>query len=47
MSNRFSIALIPHTITMTILGNKKNNDQVNVEVDILGKYAKKALINRY
>ncbi|MAF24595.1 riboflavin synthase [bacterium] len=34
----FSIVLIPHTIKTTTLGQIKLDDQVNIEVDIIGKY---------
>lgn len=34
----FSVALIPHTLEVTSWNNKKINDTINVEVDILGKY---------
>lgn len=35
----FTVYLIPHTIKNTNLGNKKIGDELNVEFDILGKYA--------
>ena len=34
----FSVALIPHTLEQTTLGNLKVGDTVNLEADILGKY---------
>jgi riboflavin synthase len=34
----FSVALIPHTLEVTSWSDKKINDTINVEVDILGKY---------
>ena len=34
----FDVALIPHTIELTTFGNLSVGDNVNVEVDILGKY---------
>ncbi len=37
-ANGFSIALIPHTLSITTLGAKKVGDKVNLETDILGKY---------
>ena len=40
----FSIALIPHTQTVTTLGFRQPGDQVNLEVDILAKYVEKLLI---
>ncbi len=39
--NRFSIALIPHTLAVTTLGRRSVGDAVNIETDILGKYVKK------
>ena len=36
--NSFSVALIPHTISVTSWKEKKICDFINVEVDILGKY---------
>lgn len=41
--DRFSIALIPHTLEVTTLGIRQPGDQVNVETDILGKYVQKLL----
>ncbi|HHT9146916.1 MAG TPA: riboflavin synthase [Candidatus Wunengus sp. YC61] len=39
----FSVALIPYTLTSTTLGLKKIGDQVNIEIDMLGKWVKKIL----
>lgn len=36
---KFSVALIPHTLEVTTLGQLKTGDKVNLEADILGKYA--------
>ena len=36
---RISISLIPHTLKTTTLGLKSKGDRVNIETDILGKYA--------
>src|SRR5215216_2837226 len=36
--DRFSIALIPHTLSVTTLGRRKTNDRVNIETDVLAKY---------
>ena len=41
--NRFSVALIPHTLTVTTLGVRKVGDSVNIETDILGKYVQKLM----
>ncbi|MFH0888083.1 MAG: riboflavin synthase [Planctomycetota bacterium] len=40
-SNHFSVALIPFTLTHTILGKKKVGDVVNIELDIIGKWVMK------
>ena len=37
-NNKFSAAIIPHTLKNTTLGFKKINDTVNLEPDILAKY---------
>ncbi len=39
----FSVALIPHTIRITTLGIKHEGDYVNIEVDMLARYAHKLL----
>jgi len=39
----FDVALIPHTLAVTILGERKPGDPVNLEADVLGKYVKKYL----
>ena len=39
----FSAALIPYTLASTTLGFKKIGDQVNIEIDMLGKWVKKIL----
>jgi riboflavin synthase len=39
----FSVALIPYTLTSTTLGHKKTGDQVNIEIDMMGKWVKKIL----
>ncbi len=41
--NRFSVSIIPHTLVVTTLGELKTGDQVNIEVDIIGKYVEKLL----
>jgi riboflavin synthase len=38
---RFSVMIIPHTATLTGLTDKKINDRVNVEFDLIGKYVEK------
>lgn len=39
----FSIALIPHTLEVTTLGQRQVGDVVNIETDILGKYVQKLI----
>lgn len=41
--DRFSVALIPHTLDVTTLGRRRVGDAVNIETDILGKYVHKLL----
>ena len=36
---RFSVAVIPHTLETTTLGDLKPGERLNVEFDILAKYA--------
>lgn len=36
--NICTIALIPHTLSMSTLGSLKAGDRVNIETDILGRY---------
>jgi riboflavin synthase len=43
---QFSISIIPHTITETILQFKKNGDIVNIECDMLAKYMERLLEKR-
>ncbi len=33
-----TVALIPHTLSITTLGTLKSGDRVNIETDILGRY---------
>ena len=39
----FSISAIPHTVAITVLGERKEGDPVNLETDIIGKYVEKLL----
>tara|TARA_Y100000741_G_scaffold289358_1_gene229365 strand:- start:1023 stop:1631 length:609 start_codon:yes stop_codon:yes gene_type:complete len=41
--NYFSVALIPHTLSVTSWSNKNIDDSVNIEVDIMAKYIKSFL----
>lgn len=40
---RFSVALIPHTLKVTTLGQLAPGDPVNLETDLLAKYVEKQL----
>ncbi len=44
--DRFSVALIPHTLEVTTLGIRNVGDPVNIETDILGKYVERLLEGR-
>jgi len=39
----FDVALIPHTLEATNLGERRPGDRVNLEADVLGKYVKRYL----
>ncbi|WP_087975183.1 riboflavin synthase [Oceanobacillus rekensis] len=41
--NIFTISLIPHTVTETVLGGKGKGDIVNIECDMLAKYVQNML----
>ena len=45
-ANRFSVALIPHTLASTTLGSLKPGDTVNLETDVLAKYVERQLSAR-
>jgi riboflavin synthase len=40
---RFSVALIPHTLKVTTLGLRNAGDRVNIETDVLAKYVQRQL----
>ena len=44
--NSFRIWIIPHTFEVTTLRERKVGDFVNLEADLLGKYAEKFLSAR-
>lgn len=39
----FTVAVIPHTAEVTTLGHKGPGDRVNIEVDVMAKYAESLL----
>ncbi len=43
MDDVFSMWLIPHTLEVTTLGGREKGDAVNLEFDLLAKYAEKIL----
>ncbi|MGE0760979.1 MAG: riboflavin synthase [Pirellulaceae bacterium] len=43
-ADRFSVALIPHTLQVTTLGRRQVGDTVNLETDLLAKYVERQLI---
>ncbi|MFA5889395.1 MAG: riboflavin synthase [Actinomycetota bacterium] len=44
--DRFRVAIIPHTVSVTTLGLKGQGASVNVEVDILAKYVERQMAAR-
>ena len=42
-AERFSVALIPHTLAETTLGKRQVGDRVNIETDVLAKYVQRQL----
>lgn len=42
----FEVALIPHTLAATTLGERRVGERVNLEADILAKYVEAALAER-
>jgi len=46
-AERFSVALIPHTLQITTLGLLQPGDPVNLETDVLAKYVEKQLAEGY
>ena len=41
--NSFGVALIPHTLEVTTLGDRGAGDKVNVEVDVMAKYVERLM----
>jgi riboflavin synthase len=39
----FEVALIPHTLKVTTLGERRSGDRVNLEADILAKYVERMM----
>ena len=45
-ADRFSVALIPHTLAVTTLGSLRPGSRVNLETDLLAKYVEQQLAGR-
>jgi riboflavin synthase len=45
-SREFDVAVIPHTLSETTLGDRGPGDEVNVEVDVLAKYVERIVTAR-
>jgi riboflavin synthase len=43
---QFEVNVVPHTVRASTLGNLKVGDGVNIEVDLIGKYVEKFLLQR-
>lgn len=44
LADSFSVAVIPHTMSVTTLGVRQSGDPVNLEVDVMAKYAERLLV---
>lgn len=44
--SQFSVSIIPHTLAVTTLGDLRQGDHVNLEVDMIGKYVEKLLAEK-
>ncbi len=44
--DRFSVALVPHTLESTTIGQQRVGDTVNIETDLLAKYVQRQLAAR-
>jgi riboflavin synthase len=43
----FTLSIIPHTLSETVIGEKKVGDIVNIECDVVGKYIERFLTQRF
>lgn len=46
VESRFTVAIIPHTLSHTNIGDRRPGDRVNLEADILAKYVERYLAIR-
>jgi len=42
----FSVAVIPHTLEVTTLGDRRVGERVNIEVDMIGKWVRRFLVGK-
>jgi riboflavin synthase len=42
----FAVALVPHTLAVTTLGDRAPGDPLNIEVDVLAKYVERLVATR-
>jgi riboflavin synthase len=45
-ADAFSVLIIPHTLAVTTLGALKTGDAVNLEVDVMARYAARLMETR-
>jgi riboflavin synthase len=45
-ADAFAVALVPHTLAATTLGELEAGDEVNLEADLIGKYVERLLAAR-
>ena len=38
-ADTFSVLIIPHTLSVTMLGSAKSGDKMNLEIDLMARYA--------
>ena len=41
--NRFTLMLIPHTLAVTTWGDRKVGDRMNIEIDLMARYAERLM----
>jgi len=45
-SDRFTVALVPHTLERTTLGQRRRGERVNLEADLIGQWVSAAVAQR-
>ena len=43
LDDGFTVAVIPHTATVTTLGTRQPGDLVNIEIDVIAKYVERLI----